>query len=79
MDDSTNTNYRNFGWWLRLAAIAGVISFAVIFLVSFVGPTRMIRILPIAITSVVGGLAVAGAVAAVGHFVSEYKSPRRRS
>jgi hypothetical protein len=76
MDDGIK--YRDFGWWLRLAAIAGVISFAVFFLVSYDGLFRSIRLFSILLRSAVGGLAVACVVATVGHFVSEYSSPRRR-
>lgn len=62
--------HRDFGWWLRLATIVGIISFAVIFFMSFEGLFRSFRIFPIAIRSLVGALAVAGVVALAGHFAS---------
>ena len=63
--------YRDFGWWLRLAVIVGVISFAAIFFVSFDGLLRSLRIFPIAVRSLAGALGIAGLVALAGHFVSE--------
>ena len=68
--------FRNFGWWWRLAVVAGIIWFGISLRHADFGFLGM-AILAATVRSMAGALAAAGVVAAVGLLVSRLPASDR--